>query len=59
LWLNVADPDGERVSGSDSWLRPWAVEAARGDISSCHLREGRLEIVVDRPIEPTEKEMNR
>jgi hypothetical protein len=35
------------------------VEAAREGISSCHLREVRREIVVDRPIEPTEKEMNR
>jgi hypothetical protein len=58
LWPNVAGKTVS-VSGSDSWLWPRAVEAAREGISSCHLREGRREIVVDRPIEPTEKEMNR
>ena len=58
MWLNVAGKTVS-VSGSDSCLRPRAVEAAREGISSCHLREGRREIVVDRPIEPTENETNR
>ncbi len=59
MWLISRRPDGKRVSRVGSWLRPRAVETAREGISSCHLREGRREIVVDRPIEPTEKEMNR
>ena len=59
MWLNVAGQTVSGYRGSGSWLRPRAVQAARESISSCHLREGRREIVVDRPIEPTEKEMNR